>query len=147
MSEDDSGSETEAEDEDMHPESVALRRRSAIRSSFHDPPAQHPHLLSRGLRDHLRESTAYVRSFYGEITSQDVSRQSERSSNDQLDGPVEERSTMDEDLPLDQELRDARALLERLTRRDDVSDEFWASVGLRRPLADRVERIQQRERL
>jgi hypothetical protein len=54
-----------------------------------------------------------------------------------------DRTTPDEDLPLDQELRDARALLERLTRRPDVSDEFWASVGLIRPLADRVERVQQ----
>ncbi|KAF2690822.1 hypothetical protein K458DRAFT_398798 [Lentithecium fluviatile CBS 122367] len=146
-SEDDSASDTEAEDEDMHPDSIALRRRSAVRSSFHDPPTPNPRLLSRNLRDRSRDMATYVRSFYGEVTTQDVARVPERRSYDQLDEPAEERNAVDEDLPLDQELRDARALLERLTRRDDVSDEFWASVGLRRPLADRVERIQQRERL
>jgi hypothetical protein len=60
---------------------------------------------------------------------------------------AEDRAATDEEMPLDQELRDARVLLERLSRRVDVSDDFWASVGLGRPVADRVERIQQRERL
>jgi hypothetical protein len=94
----------------------------------------------------LRDSTSYVRSFYGEVAPSDIEFMSERRST-QPSGTPEERSTVAEDLPLDQELRDARALLERLTRRDDISDDFWASVGLRRPLADRIERIQQRERL
>ena len=146
-SEDDSASDTEADDEDMDPESIALRRRSAVRTSFHDPPTRNSHTLSRELLDRSRESTSYVRSFYGEVTVSDLDPELNRRSNDQLDGVAEERGTLVEDLPLDQELRDARALLERLTRRDDISDEFWASVGLRRPLADRIERIQQRERL
>ncbi|KAJ4988165.1 hypothetical protein SVAN01_06261, partial [Stagonosporopsis vannaccii] len=48
--------------------------------------------------------------------------------------------------PLDQELRDARSLLERLTRRGDIGDDFWASVGLTRSFADGVERVQERGR-
>lgn len=48
--------------------------------------------------------------------------------------------------PLDQELRDARNLLERLAQRGDVGDDFWASVGLTRSFADGVERVQERGR-
>ena len=48
--------------------------------------------------------------------------------------------------PLDQELRDARNILERLARRGDVGDDFWASVGLTRSFADGVERVQERGR-
>jgi hypothetical protein len=48
---------------------------------------------------------------------------------------------------LDQELREARSLLERLSRREDVSDDFWASVGLTRSFADRVESFNEREHL
>lgn len=66
---------------------------------------------------------------------------------EQLDRQSEERTNTDEESSMDQELRDARVLLERLTRREDIPDDFWASVGLRRPLADGVERIQERERL
>jgi hypothetical protein len=144
-SEDDSASDTEAEEEETGPESIGLRRRSGLGSGFHDPPQHHPHALSRDQRDILRVSTSYVRSFYGEVAPSNLDFQSER--NTQASDTPEERSTVAEDLSLDQELRDARALLERLTRRDDISDDFWASVGLRRPLADRIERIQQRERL
>jgi hypothetical protein len=71
----------------------------------------------------------------------------------QLDGPVDDLADNNDDddeddapslvptdaVPLDQELRDARSLLERLSRRGDVSDDFWASVGLTRSFADRVE--------
>lgn len=87
-----------------------------------------------------------MRSFYGEITPHDFERQPEERINDQLDGPAGERNYTGESSALAQELRDARALIERLTRREDISDDFWASVGLRRPAADRVER-QHRERL
>jgi hypothetical protein len=37
---------------------------------------------------------------------------------------------------VDKELREARSLLERLSRREDVSDDFWDSVGLTRPSTD-----------
>ncbi|KAF1955450.1 hypothetical protein CC80DRAFT_526135 [Byssothecium circinans] len=148
-SDDDSASDTEAEEEgvEAHPTSShPFHARSGIRSSA----MRNPYRYSRRIRDQVLESTANVRSFYGEVTTQEPERQVQRPAEDQLDGSGEDRAeerTTDEELPLDQELRDARALLERLVRRDDVGDDFWTSVGLRRPLADRVERIQQRERL
>ena len=106
---------------------------------FHGPPPPRG-FYSRAIREQSRESTGYVRSFYGEVPFEHARRMEEQLA-------AEERAATDEEMPLDQELRDARALLERLARREDVSDDFWASVGLRRPVADRVERIQQRERL
>lgn len=132
-SEDDSASDTEAEDDTIDPNTP--RRRAAATASSNDPPP-----YSRAIRERSRESTGYVRSFYGEVPHEHARRMEEQSA-------AEERAASDEEMPLDQELRDARALLERLTRREDISDDFWASVGLRRPVADRVERIQQRERL
>lgn len=108
---------------------------------------RNPYRYSRRIREQVQEATANVRSFYGEVISRDPDSHAQRPAEDQLDGSGEERNATDEELPLDQELRDARALLERLARRDDIGDDFWASVGLRRPFADRVERIQQRERL
>ncbi|PVI07972.1 hypothetical protein DM02DRAFT_237679 [Periconia macrospinosa] len=146
-SEDDGASETEEEDTETP-------------SSFH--PAypgfgvgtrilQNPYRQSRSIRNQAHESAVNVRSFYGEIIAHDSESQVDGPEGHHPDAsteePAEERTSTDEELPLDQELRDARALLERLTRRDDVSDEFWASVGLQRPLADRLERIQQHERL
>lgn len=76
----------------------------------------------------------------------------------QLDGPADEPANTSEEetppplvradsTPLDQELRDARSLLERLAHRQDISDDFWASVGLTRSFADPVERFQELERL
>lgn len=136
-SEDDSASDTEAEDDIL--ESTSMRRRATGRTASNEPPPRDPH-YSRAIRERSRESAGFVRSFYGEIPFEHARRMEEQLA-------VEERATPDEEMPLDQELRDARALLERLARREDVSDDFWASVGLRRPVADRVERIQQRERL
>lgn len=141
---DDSASDTEADDEDMHRDFTRLH-----------------HSLSQRFHDRTRDSAAFVRSFFRgvglhEEALRPASRQAPalQSTSDQLYEPVadtyaEERGAVDNELPLDQELRDARALLERLSRRDNVPDEFWASVGLRRPLADRLERVQheQRERL
>jgi hypothetical protein len=75
---------------------------------------------------------------------------------EQLDGPVDGPLSASEDdvtpvvsnsPALDQELREARSLLERLSRRADVSDNFWASVGLTRSFADRVESFNEREQL
>ncbi|KAK7190719.1 hypothetical protein DPSP01_006671 [Paraphaeosphaeria sporulosa] len=136
-SEDDSASDTEAEDEVLDSNSMR-RRHTAGTTSNGPPPTRGPY--SRAIREQSRESTAYVRSFYGEVPFEHARRMEEQLA-------AEERAATDEEMPLDQELRDARVLLERLARREDVSDDFWASVGLRRPVADRVERIQQRERL
>jgi hypothetical protein len=106
-----------------------------------------------------RDASAYVRRFYYPEASHN--EEDERPTHDQLDGPIDEAidgpSSViagDDEMPpliplsspLDQELRDARSLLEQLTRRDDVSDDFWASVGLTRSFADGVERVQERER-
>ena len=75
---------------------------------------------------------------------------------EQLDGHVDGPLSASEDdatpvvsnsPALDQELREARSLLERLSRRADVSDNFWASVGLTRSFADRVESFNEREQL
>ena len=145
-SEDDTASDTEEEEMDVRPGPNSLRR---SRQGYADePPSRNSNRYSGGVRERSRDASAYVRSFYGGITPRD-SAQPERPFHDQLDGPVEEPSMGDEDMPVDreQELRAARALLERLARREDISEEFWASVGLTRPLADRVERIQHRERL
>lgn len=144
-SEDESASDTE--EEDVEERDATLRRLRSLGSSLHEPPPPNPYRYAGGVRERSRESSAYVRSFYGEVTAGETERLPERRMADQFDGPADEAGAPEEDMTLDQELRDARAILERLTRRDDISDEFWASVGLRRPLADRVERIQQRERL
>lgn len=144
-SDSDTASDTEEEDMDVRPDILSLRRGGG-RGYGEEPPSRNPNRYSRGIRDRSREASAYVRSFYG--STREETHQPERPLNDQLDGPAEETSNVVEELQtLDQELRDARAILERLTRREDISDEFWASVGLSRPMADRVERIQQRERL
>jgi len=146
--EDDSASDTEEDDVEVRPGLSSLRRRG--RPGYGDePPSRNSNRYSRRVRDRSRDASAYIRSFYGGVTPRD-SQQSERPLNDQLDGPAEEPSMGDDDMvALDQELRDARALLDRLTRRDDLPDEFWASVGLTRSLADRIERatVVQRERL
>ncbi|KAF9738375.1 hypothetical protein PMIN04_004565 [Paraphaeosphaeria minitans] len=135
-SEDDSASDTEA-DEIL--DSNSMYRRHTAGTASNGPPATR-RLYSRAIREQSRESTGYIRSFYGEMSLEHARRMQEQLA-------AEERAATDEEIPLDQELRDARALLDRLARREDVSDDFWASVGLRRPVADRVERIQQRERL
>ena len=36
--------------------------------------------------------------------------------------------------------------VERLTRRGDIGDDFWASVGLTRSFTDGIERVQERGR-
>ncbi|KAJ4292366.1 hypothetical protein N0V90_009027 [Kalmusia sp. IMI 367209] len=171
-SEDDSASDTEAEDGDDigyhgtfggrsaitivpndadYIDAIGDSRRSGITivaPPWYVPPPR-DHRYSHAIRERSRESTAYVRSFYGEVTPFEHPRRMDEHlrTEEQLDGPAEERNNSDEEMTLDQELRDARALIERLTRREDISDDFWASVGLRRPVADRVERIQQREQL
>jgi len=136
-SEDDSASDTEPEEYAARAE--AYRRRNHL--------TQNPRLHSRRRQRNLAEDTAfYAQSFYREVTPHELGRRSEEHLQNQPDGPLEERSNTDEEMPLDQELRDARNLLERLTQRGDISDEFWASVGLRRRVAAHMERLQQRYR-
>lgn len=98
-----------------------------------------------------RESSAYVRDFY----TSNRSAVAARPRADQLDGPAEETANTAEDdalppadfpnSPLDRELRDARSLLERLSRREDISDDFWASVGLTRSFAEPLEGLEEPE--
>ncbi|CAE7193058.1 hypothetical protein CFE70_007117 [Pyrenophora teres f. teres 0-1] len=174
-SEDDSASDTE-EDMDggstrRRNATEALRNRLGasdpapprrrIRASYfsNEPPTRDTERYSLRVIDRSREASAYVRSFYSsggawrEIETPD----SLRPQNSQLDGPIEEPINNHEEeapslvsadaAPLDQELRDARSLLERLSRREDISDDFWASVGLIRSFADPIERLQELERL
>ena len=47
------------------------------------------------------------------------------------------------DYNLDQERRPGRALLKRLSQREDVTDDFWRSVGQRRPEFDVYTSIDQ----
>ncbi|KAF2117784.1 hypothetical protein BDV96DRAFT_570921 [Lophiotrema nucula] len=173
-SDDDTASDTEAEDD---VEASQLRRRN--RAAQGDaPPSRNPNRYSRGVRDRTRDASEYVRSFYRHRAS-DMSnyrpsyidheaedyvariRRGETSLpprhrnfsgfarfTGRTNEPLQEmRNEMRDELEsLDQELRDARSLLERLTQRADVTDDFWASVGLTRSFADRLDSIQQRER-
>ena len=123
--------------------------------------------------ERTRDASAYVRSFYSPNAPNPRSLRGVTSSPnratrihgyqvdgprmEQLDGPADGPAPASDDempplvqtgsQPLDRELRDARLLLDRLSRREDVSDDFWASVGLTRSFADRVESINEREQL
>ncbi|KAH7360010.1 hypothetical protein BKA66DRAFT_444975 [Pyrenochaeta sp. MPI-SDFR-AT-0127] len=174
-SEDDTASDTEEEDIDVRgsirrlngaeasrnrlvlSDSAPSRRRMRPSYFSNEPPLRDTERYSRRVLERSRDASAYVRSFYNSNTSRDIEVQTDGPRIDQLDGPAEPSSaTGDEEnpplapldsSPLDQELRDARSLLERLSRREDISDDFWASVGLTRSFADPVERFQERERL
>ncbi|CAO2658810.1 Nn.00g065330.m01.CDS01 [Neocucurbitaria sp. VM-36] len=137
--------------------------RHRIRPSYfsNEPPSRDTERYSRRVLERSRDASAYVRSFYNPSTSRGDVGDLQPSGlppltalEAQVDGP----SSLGDDVvlpplssfdspPLDQELRDARSLLERLSRREDISDDFWASVGLTRSFADPVERFQERERL
>jgi hypothetical protein len=146
-----------------------LRRRSRPSYFSDEPPHRDTERYSRRVMERTRDASAYVRSFYSPDSApprrslREVLRSPRRSSRvperqvdgprlEQLDGTVDGPApTSDDDIPpliainspaLDQELREARSLLERLSRREDVSDDFWASVGLTRPFADRVEALE-----
>jgi hypothetical protein len=157
-SDDDTASETEEE----VPTNPIRRRRMRPSYFTNEPPERDSERYSRRVLERSRDASAYVRRFYYPEASHN--EEDERHTHDQLDGPIDEPADEpieelgttgnDEDAPpllplsspLDQELRDARSLLEQLTRRADVSDDFWASVGLTRSFADGVERVQERER-
>jgi hypothetical protein len=174
-SDDDTASDTEAEEDAPPPADatrnrhnpITLRRRSRPSYFSDEPPHRDTERYSRRVMDRTRDASAYVRSFYGSSATQPRSLRGVMSSPyrssrvpdrgfdgpnmAQLDGPVDgPLPASDDEVPplipinspaLDQELREARSLLERLSRREDVSDDFWASVGLTRSISDRVESL------
>jgi hypothetical protein len=180
-SDDDTASDTEADEDDAAPTAEAIRRRynpitlrrRSRPSYFSDePPHRDTERYSRRVMERTRDASAYVRSFYSPNSVQPRSLRGVASSPnetfrariyvvdgprmEQLDGPVDSPAPASDDeapplvalnSPLDQELREARSLLERLSRREDVSDDFWASVGLTRSFADRVESFTERQGL
>ncbi|KAF2467002.1 uncharacterized protein BDR25DRAFT_72239 [Lindgomyces ingoldianus] len=151
-SEDDTASDTEEEDMELIPgESSTGQQIYRTRHRFlaDDPPMRNPSRYSRAVRDRSRDASAYVHNFYSQRTPRESIHQPERPLSGGLDALAEATQNFNDDMQtLDQELRDARAMLERLARREGgIPDEFWASVGLARPAADRIERLQQRERL
>ena len=140
-------------------------------SYFADEPSS-PRRYGSNVIDRGIDARSYVHSYYADATSHGILFELDGPRGAQVDGPAmdgpehnhdhdhghdhepESFTTVDEDpipstspaSPLDQELRDARSLLERLSRRDDVGDDFWASVGLTRSFSDGVERVQERGR-
>jgi hypothetical protein len=143
-------------------ESTAPRRRMRPSYFSNEPPARDTDRYSLRVIDQSRDSSEVIRSFYHSGIWRDADTEAaQRPQIPQLDGPAEEPASASENEsipplvqadslqppPLDQELRDARSLLERLARREDVSDDFWASVGLTRSFADPIERFQELERL
>jgi hypothetical protein len=140
-----------------------------------EPPRRDSERYSPRVVAQSRDASAYVRSFYNPNTWRDEALEdSERLEREatqfealaqqaarrlrQRNQAADESPSSEEEIPalvsidstpdsLDRELRDARSLLERLSRREDISDDFWASVGLTRSFADPVERFQERERL
>ncbi|KAF2847984.1 hypothetical protein T440DRAFT_470573 [Plenodomus tracheiphilus IPT5] len=138
----------------------ALASHRRMRPSYFsdEPPMRDSERYSRRVLERSREASAYVRNLYDRAPP---ANDENNTQLEQLDGPVDDQTSAqtsagEDDTspiepagtsPLDQELRDARSLLERLSRRGDISDDFWASVGLSRSFADPVERFQERERL
>lgn len=174
-SDDDTASDTEVEEDNEAALAEAMRNRRdhvvfrrRMRPSYFADEATHRDYSQ--VQERARHAANNVRSFWEARDPRVASalRERERASRTReylVDGPLLEQldgaaegpvSASDEDAPplasvssplLDQELRDARSLLERLSRREDVSDDFWASVGLTRSMADRVDSFDERERL
>jgi hypothetical protein len=150
---------------------ITLRRRSRPSYFSDEPPRRDAERYSRQVMERTRDASAYVRSFYGPPAAQSRSLRGVMSNPnramryrtvvdgprmEQLDGPVDETASPSDDeipplvslhSPLDRELQEARSLLDRLSRREDVGDDFWASVGLTRSFADHVEHSNERELL
>lgn len=159
------------------PPQIEMRRRMRPTYFASEPPPRDSGRYSRRILDRSHHASSYVRSFYGRNAGRPRSirgvvsnpRVEIENSEDDLDmdlvpdvsaGPDEfaddsagggllpsEAAASLPSPPLDQDLRDARSLLERLSRREDIGDDFWASVGLTRSFADRVESFNERERL
>ena len=160
----DEGESTASDTEDEATANPLSRRRMRPSYFADEPPS--PRRYGRSVMDQGSDARRYVRSYYSDATSHGalygLDRSDARSAqvDGLVDGPADEQqpesfatTIVDDDIPttspaspLDQELRDARSLLERLSRRDDIGDDFWASVGLTRSFADGVERVQERGR-
>ncbi|XPS77731.1 hypothetical protein M3J09_009758 [Ascochyta lentis] len=157
----DEGDSTASDTEDEASANPLSRRRMRPSYFADEPPS--PRRYRRDLTRLGPDEGRYARSYFSDSNFARIpgSLHGPAQQAVQVDGPVDgpedageptSFATVDDDAmpattpasPLDQELRDARSLLERLTRRDDVSDDFWASVGLTRSFADGVERVQER---
>lgn len=149
----DEGDSTASDTEDEAAADPLSRRRMRPSYFADGPPTPRPY--GRRITDAGDGARSYVRSFYssGRLLLGD------ETADGPFDSPPREQeadsfATVDDDAaqressasPLDQELRDARSLLERLTRRGDIGDDFWASVGLTRSFTDGIERVQERGR-
>ncbi|KAF2625320.1 hypothetical protein BU25DRAFT_412759 [Macroventuria anomochaeta] len=161
----DEGGSTASDTEDEAATNPLSRRRMRPSYFADEPPS--PRRYGRSVMDTGIDARRYVRSYYSDATSHGIPYEPDRPRGSHIDGPVDgpqiteqeqeqeqdSFATVDEEAtstspasPLDQELRDARSLLERLTRRGDIGEDFWASVGLTRSFADGVERVQERGR-
>ncbi|OSS51471.1 hypothetical protein B5807_03590 [Epicoccum nigrum] len=155
-----------ASDTDEEAATNTLSRRRMRPSYFADEPPS-PRRYGRSVMEQGLDARRYIRSYYSHERTPDPfstlwqTDGPPRSPEPQgEEGPRQEADSfattvVDDDAPpstaglaspLDQELRDARNILERLARRGDVGDDFWASVGLTRSFADGVERVQERGR-
>ncbi|KAH6639714.1 hypothetical protein C7974DRAFT_389048 [Boeremia exigua] len=159
----DEGDSTASDTEDEASANPLTRRR--MRPSYFAAHPPSPRRYGRSVRDQGVDARRYVRSYYANPNTHGALYQLDGSQDAQADAqiPVVSEDEQEADSfatvaaddadhstspasPLDQELRDARSLLERLTRRGDIGDDFWASVGLTRSFADGVERVQERGR-
>ena len=157
-----------ASDTDEEAATNTLSRRRMRPSYFADAPPS-PRRYGRSVMEQGLDARRYIRSYYAHERPRDPfaglwqTDGPALSPEPQEEGEEPEQETdsfattvvVDDDAPpstsglaspLDQELRDARNILERLARRGDVGDDFWASVGLTRSFADGVERVQERGR-
>ncbi|KAF2662223.1 hypothetical protein K491DRAFT_686710 [Lophiostoma macrostomum CBS 122681] len=147
-SDSDTASDTEEEDLEPHLLSARRRPRQAPYSApgRDDPPMRNPFRYPRSVQERGADAGRAVRASFADAARR---RRHERRTagtprevpawHPQVDGPADDPNSLDDELQtLDQDLRDARAILERLVRRDVVSDEVWASVGLPRSFADQL---------
>lgn len=155
-----------ASDTDEEATTNTLSRRRMRPSYFADEPPS-PRRYGRSVMEQGLDARRYIQSYYSHERPRDPFAGLWQTDGPALspepqgeEGPGQEADSFattvaDDDAPpstaglaspLDQELRDARNILERLARRGDVGDDFWASVGLTRSFADGVERVQERGR-
>ncbi|KAF1358331.1 hypothetical protein EJ07DRAFT_180047 [Lizonia empirigonia] len=145
---DDTASDT---DDGAHP----LARRRMRPNHFADAPPTPPRTMTASDREARRFVRSAARSLLWPFHDPDEHdteydsdsnphdsnpHDSTHDSNHHSTSHSTSHSTFPPPLP-DQELRDARNLLQRLTSRRDITDDFWASVGLTRSFADGVERL------
>ncbi|ORY09391.1 hypothetical protein BCR34DRAFT_602904 [Clohesyomyces aquaticus] len=157
-SDDDTASDTEEEDMELRPEQIHTTRRAhwvgggvtINRPAYRvdGPPSRDPTRYSRAVRERSRDASAYVRNYYSHTLPREPTQQSERPLSSGLDGLDDVRQNLEDEADtLEMDLQGARALLEGLAQRDDIPDEFWASIGLSRSAQAQIERLQDQIRL